>query len=234
MNTDEVLFNIMINNDINLIKNICITSKNALHLCSDIYFWQKKFEHDNLPIMSKILPKYVSEWIIEYNCVFKSHTESRHIVIVNNIESTRLLDQTDGVILLSLPRGVNPRHLLPEKYGNLLVRVVIYARDNNMIPFTQYIKLIRINNNYKFTYYLRESIGVRLVKSPDIDCTDEDIINILIQISYHNKFYNDSSYINITDSEKIPFTGNFLYDNDNKTIVDKRISILDTLKFKGL
>ncbi len=229
----EILFNILINNDINIVKSVCMINKNALRLCQDQYFWHEKFKYHHLLIMSKVLPQSVNDWLKEYKWVSDAYDEARTIINVNKVESSRQIDKTDGIIKLSIPNGFNPCDILDEKYWRSIISVAIYAGDHDMIPFIQYITLKRINNDYQFEYHIKEIMGIRCVKCPEIDLTNDEILNIIIQVLYHN---HTLPYINITDWSNIPFTKDKLYINhyQYKTMIDKRIAILDTLKILNI
>lgn len=45
------MFNILIKSDINTITKLYQESDVVVKICNDKYFWEKKFEHDNLAIL---------------------------------------------------------------------------------------------------------------------------------------------------------------------------------------
>ncbi len=224
---DEIIFNILINMD--NIKNISQITKNIYTICNSVYFWQEKFKKNNLLIMTKEFPVSINNWIKEYQYVSHAYREANHIYTINNIEATRKDDQTKGEIILTIPRSINPRLILPE-YTHAFVHAVLAAKD--LIPFNQHITLTRIEDrHYQFQYIIKSSIhnlGKMCVSSQFVDCTKKDIINILIHVLYYNYI---SKYINIRDSEQIPFTEDLLYSYYVNKIANKRIGILDTLKY---
>lgn len=225
---DEILFNIVINSD--NIKNISQINKNTFNICNSIYFWQEKFKHDNLLILSKESPNSINHWMKEYQYVFNAYREAGNIYTINNIEATRKIDQTNGEILLTIPRSINPRLILPE-YTAYFVHASLVAKD--LIPFNHHIALTRIEDcHYQFQYIIKSSVhqlGIMTVTSQKINCTKKDIIGILIHALYYNY---GSKYINIWDSEQYPFTEDHLYTLYYiSKIVNKRIGILDTLNY---
>ena len=219
---DEILFNILINSD--NIENISQINKNIYTICNSVYFWQEKFKHDNLLILTKESPTSINNWMKEYQYVFNAYREADHIYTINNIEATRKIDQTNGEIILTMPRSINPRLILPE-YTAYFVHTSLAAKD--LIPFNHHITLTRIDNHhYQFQYIIKSYLGI--MTSQKINCTKKDIIDILIHVLYHNNY---SQYIHIWDSEKQPFTEDLLFLYDLNKIANKRIGILDTLNY---
>src|SRR5258708_7374227 len=47
----DALYNILLHSDLNTIKNICETDKQANKICNDKYFWKNKITYDNLLIV---------------------------------------------------------------------------------------------------------------------------------------------------------------------------------------
>lgn len=229
---NDVLFNILLNSDMDTIKNLCI-NKNALMICNDSYFWQEKFNIYHIPIMSKTLPTTMNEWIKEYEKVSNAHKEAINIYAINNIEAIRPLNTTDGMINISITTKINPRLILDERFGNWIVTVVLLAKNNNMIPFNQSIELKRITNDkYTFKYILKSRIDRRITTMNEIDCTKEEIIKMLIQLLYHN---TTQTPITINDGHDIPFTefelNKFNMYNHTNIRGNKRLAIIDTINY---
>ena len=216
--SDEILFNILLNSD--NIEHISQINKNTFNICNSVYFWQEKFKHDNLLILTKESPTSINKWIKEYQYVFNAYRQAHHIYTINNIEATRKIDQTTGEIILNIP----PRFVL-SKYTNEFVHTTLAAKD--LIPFNHHITLIRVDDcHYQFQYIIKSYLGI--MTSQKINCTKKEIIDILIHVLYHNY---GSKYINIWDREQTPYTEDLLFLYDLNKIANKRIGILDTLNY---
>ena len=57
-------FELLLQSDIDTIENICMSNKEIGKTCKDKYFWEQKFEYDNLPILT--MQNTQSGWIKEY------------------------------------------------------------------------------------------------------------------------------------------------------------------------
>jgi hypothetical protein len=65
MNKDTWL-NVLLQSDMDSLKTSCSLNKTTNNLCHSDYFWEMKFEHDNLPLIMSKYPIMVNEWIKEY------------------------------------------------------------------------------------------------------------------------------------------------------------------------
>jgi hypothetical protein len=69
---DEVLYNIMLNSDINEIVNICNTDRNAAKLCKNSEFWKNKIIIDKLPLFDIDSKQSLSSYVRRLNVVNKT------------------------------------------------------------------------------------------------------------------------------------------------------------------
>lgn len=93
---DVILYNFLLNTDIDDIKNLLLLNKQFYNLCQDVYFWKEKFKNDNLTIL-QYAPSGSKKWIDEYENVHLAKYYIDFVLLVNHIESTRD-NNNDGII----------------------------------------------------------------------------------------------------------------------------------------
>ena len=176
-----------------------------------------------MPILSDILPQTLNVWINEYNLISDAQRKSSNILLLNNIERTRISDFIDGKIIIILQKG--------------------YTRLKEFIGISNYndfhfINLEYVNDNlYKMTVSFRSTLkGQKYLISTEHRNYDE-IIDLLTKILYYESYGKVSV---ILDSNSISFILTselidrirqraFNLYNDNINIILKRLAIWDTL-----
>ena len=63
----ETDMQIMIRLDIESLEKFCFISQDAYNICNNPYFWQLKFEYDQLPILEQ--QNSLTGWIDYYNVI---------------------------------------------------------------------------------------------------------------------------------------------------------------------
>jgi hypothetical protein len=66
---DDILYEIMLNASIDVMKPLCLSSHSLYNICQDNDFWQKKLTYHSLPPLYKS-PTTMDEWIKEYTKLF--------------------------------------------------------------------------------------------------------------------------------------------------------------------
>jgi hypothetical protein len=157
--TNDELFHLMLYSDIQTLTNICL-SKN-INYCHDSYFWKLKFGHDELPILTSILPTTLEGWRKEYIKV--ENAADKAFDILNQVKNGEIvLDYNDELM--------NFRKILPVK-----LRSSIYNFTPKYQSFNKIIIKYDLTNNIYYVY----------VRDTNIIITTDDLYDILTIIFYH-------------------------------------------------
>lgn len=222
MAEDDVYFNILLNSQIDTLRNLCLTQKNTALHCNNNYFWIKKFEHDNLPLLSD--QNSISGWINEYKKVVNIQHKAANLLLVNDIERTRQYLSTNGTISISLDKEYDDylNNILPP---NLLKQLPYFSTPDS---FT-FIVLIPITNGYTMAYYI-QPLGNEDHEVFAINSSYNEILNVIIKFLYYAP---DIEILDELSNDFFPTTNDGLYygDEETKAMLYKRDAIWDTLKY---
>lgn len=108
MNQDN-LFHLMLHSDIDTVVSICITHR--IDYCNDAFFWEKKFDIDNLPILTTQLPTTLKEWRREYIRV-----ETASLLALDLLQ----LPKTQSIIFNYSSNQFNFKDILPFQLRSLM------------------------------------------------------------------------------------------------------------------
>ena len=102
MDVDEVLFNFMLNSNIQDIKKLCLTNKKANNICRNSYFWETKLIKDNL-----FLSNDMEKSMRAYDKLYKLRLLDLAATILNETEIiTFNFSKNDDILYLLPPRLV--------------------------------------------------------------------------------------------------------------------------------
>lgn len=113
---DEIVFNYLINLSVDDLKEQCFRNKKWLNICTNTFFWESKFEHDDLPYLVIEPPKTIGEWISEYQRTANAVDTTNKILYIFKHESQNDKNLSMIILLMSL---------LPQKLLNADIDNVI-------------------------------------------------------------------------------------------------------------
>lgn len=128
---EDVMYQILLNSDINSIKNYCISKKN-IALCNNKNLWKIIFERDQLPLY-KMHDNY-KDWIDEYNKIYHIKLEVQQIIKLMIINLDRYRTPSFEIKIKFLGEFI---------YDNISYNNVItinYKNDMFIIPYYSVIK----------------------------------------------------------------------------------------------
>jgi hypothetical protein len=238
---DVVIFNILLNSDIDTIYNMCQASEIADKICKDKHFWELKFEHDNLIILR--VREDIDGWWDEYNEVKDSTINTNDIIRISLIEKKRDIEinsffPNDGTIIIKFSDEYKYDYntwLLPKELTSL-VPEKLNRNCINILDFLYPIQIRFVPNNddtYKLTYEL-------FCEENEVSMDNlslKEMKNILIKSLYENisvmdkrnlrYLFNDrepydeqitnSKYFNMTKNSRLGMRDTFEYLRDNNT-----------------
>ena len=231
MLVEDNLKEVLINSDITTIKQLANVNKNLEICCNDSTFWENKFKHDNLPIINEKLNKF-SEWIKEYELIYKCKNDCINILLINRIESQQTYNQSNMIDIFYGYQDDSSEEDSDDNSNNSTTDI------NESIPYYMLekpdIKQIQIefvsDGAYKIWYH----------SDKNTDCIKglyDEVLNILIKMMYYS--YQDKN-IKITDNlwhKKFTFNKTIEYDDsveDCDLVLIQRQTIYDTLKIMNL
>lgn len=218
---EQVLFDILLNSDIETIKNLCIINKSSFSYCNDKHFWQCKFKYDKMTIFGKNIIT-CKEWINEYICVDKSMYNTKLIIDINKIEFIKGRYIAYAIYLDYYPfdNHIDVRDFLPTK---ALTKMYKFFKDHDVdfdVTIYSISFKLKINNKYEISYHLDDSF-YNECKMP---CEYDVLYSILTIFLYHyEKGMGNVKKFRVSDDCDLPF----LIADDNLThsrsITRKRI-----------
>ena len=182
----DIMFNILLNGNIDNLKILCQTNKIANQICNSDFFWMTKLSHDNIPVIYKKHPNNYIKWVEYYKCTRDTLLKIDNILnIVLNVES---LDST--IILCSMSSicdNYKILHLLPRSLYNQLTDIIKDIDDELSVHQDFKIKILD-DNTYEisctvFLYDRDVDISGDDITLTTI-CNKKDIIYSLTKILY--------------------------------------------------
>ena len=228
---NAIIYNILLNQDIKDIKNICLISKHSMKIGTDKHFWKEKFAYDNIGLLQHVnLPVTLIDWINEYKICKKSIYDAKFILMVNHIELTRNRP-SNGEIVIKFVNTTFDELIwlyLPKK---LLINTTPTTVINNIS-----LTILQLDKDYQIKlkqYWMMNNIYNECIMEKD------DVVKLLTKIvySYHKnmvfKIYSgliwedigfldlDYDYINVT----------YKIASFARDVALQRLGIRDTLLF---
>ena len=161
MNQDN-LFHLMIESDIDTVRSICLTQH--ISYCNDPHFWKLKFDHDNLPIVTKELPATLNQWRKEYIRV--ETAADLAVEVLEKLQHKRLI-----IVFTYNDKQFNFKEILP------------FSLRSAMHYYTkQYQSFNKLAIEYQGNKY---GVAFYKDKSAHFTINFEDIYNVLTIIFYH-------------------------------------------------
>lgn len=195
------------------LKNFFLVNKTALSLVNDKHFWQKKFKIDDLPSDNYLL--------IEYKKLIEYKRRVKLVLLINDIESSRKTDQTDGYLTIKFIHKItNIIPFLPEQ-----LRESITELEKKMDVFDGEIIMSRYLEQYRLSFLLGYSDF-----EGEVICGKDEIIKLLTMILYYNYQIENEIGENrclIFNTRTLPYH----YNTDQRKFFHKRIAILETLEY---
>lgn len=91
---DDIIYNLLLNSDINSIQVLCKTNQYAHQLCHSEQFWKSKYLHDQFLMIDEPI-----EWKHKYMLMTKIIKDVHYILQIN--KSSQQLKLSDGEIVLN-------------------------------------------------------------------------------------------------------------------------------------
>jgi len=212
--SSDVYYNILLNSSLDILKNLCLVNPNAIQHCNNTHFWIDKFNQDRLPLLISPYPTTLSGWIAEYEKVTQIKHIAADILLINEIEMTRDIDQLDGIISVTIfDKYVNVLpNILPSELSDLYLKDYPASLEFQLLPQGNYVIIL----------------DQELITAAKINSDYNEVLNTLTKFLYYDPD------IKIIDDQgryfKIPPNIEIYYD-DSKRILYKRLAIWDTIKF---
>jgi len=203
-----------------------VTDKVAL-LASDAPFWEMKFEYDHLPFLTTDFNKSFLEWIDEYVLIENIVNDADEILKIHAIEAVRRFDLLN-LIMFSLVSD-NIAYLLFDKPSVDNFNTQEYNINNILIELQE-----ENNSDEKYKVILEGIVVDTDYRDVIIGhCPWQIVFEMLIQSMYMKPG------IEILDQFSLLFLEDFdrnlgLFDENEKTIINKRFGIRDCLYHSNL
>lgn len=209
---EDVLLVTILNSNIDELKYQCLSNKQALGYCQSNDFWINKFKHDKLPLFTT--HNTINQWIDEYKLMQKYKYQAQDILMINKIESERLID-TLNVIVIAFTISTYP---LIKNYFD-----VDDYQDNHIYG----IMILNHIDHYEMIYHFID-IDTDEVTGIKKSTNYNEILNLIISVLYIDP------NAEILDALSYPFiitTDTINWEDDAQRIGYKRLGIRDTLVY---
>ena len=196
--TDFIVFNVLLNSDIDTIYKMYNESDAAKEICNDKYFWERKFENDKLILIN--YKTNIDSWINEYKKVYNATIDIDDIIKISIIEKERdknidILNPNDGTIIMKFPDDYPSGYhvwFLPQELISKDVEKLNELKSSGEIH-PMYIKFIPCeNDSYKLIYRFRHEKDIYEV--PVDILTLKEIKDIMIKSIYDSLVAVDNMY----------------------------------------
>lgn len=216
----DILYCILMECNIQTIKNLCYIDKNNYYLCDEVtfkHFWVNKFSKDKVILMKDEIPKNWSRWITNYryNWMFGRIKGAKKIT--NELTELKIYydDRKTAVNILKLS--------ILNHYGRKYNNIYIDMYQNNRFKFIYLVFLDMMTQPPQFDIYhttrlkfsknkyyiiLMGSERQLLINEEQIDIDNEDIIDrdiwietdyVQFEILFTLLLYNNTEYKDIRD-----------------------------------
>ena len=95
LENENIMFNTLLNCDINTLINLCSISLFPCKICQDKFFWYEEFKHDKMKLLNE--QYIISDWIKEYNKVRQCMIDADDIINIS-LSNT----QFNKIVLLNI------------------------------------------------------------------------------------------------------------------------------------
>ncbi|HSW76523.1 MAG TPA: hypothetical protein VLG50_05735 [Candidatus Saccharimonadales bacterium] len=177
----DIQFNLLLNTSITNIDDVCMMNKQAYQLCHDPYFWIKKFEYDQLPILFHIgKNEPLSYWIVQYQ-------EIEHVV-----------KKTNTILYLFARDKHHELSAFLHYYHKDILLSMLYLSDDdyffiqNSMPDDEdhadriVTMIINLHNNQYVLKYEMVNINNGSDQSIDIIIDDDIFYTLVLLLLYHD------------------------------------------------
>lgn len=193
---EDILFNILLQSNINNIKNYCLLSTISKNICNDKNFWLTKFKIDNIPILYDIIPSTLSQWIKEYTKVLYTQNLSKGLIkvlqeefLIEQTVTVKIIFDTNDDIINLLPNHLTNKIINNKNYNNInreeqVIKIGIddYDLKDTFLYYTLYDVFANqlINKSIMLPYkQLSDLLFKILYYYPDIDIRDKNNYSFL-------------------------------------------------------
>lgn len=184
MNIDDTLFyNILLHMDADTISDLCLANTTSLHVCDSLYFWENKFNHDQLPIL--IQPTTLNQWLSEYKKISLIKKE------VDNLLTVLSLLNVKNITIPITVSTKNPKTLMMLKN---VFTTQMEEMDQQLLQLGQDIK---IKDNFSYLYKVhinlanfiitvgQVNLGGNFQISRSLSVTEPQLKLILVKMIYY-------------------------------------------------
>jgi hypothetical protein len=186
--SNELIFNVLLNLDINALTIYFGTHKEAQSICNDSYFWKQKFQHDHLPLYEN--QNECNLWINQYKNTINSYKLAQGLVDLIKMEHDEYPNENIEVNF-DLPsiKVVNTYIILPSQLKDTIIsdNVEKYIKDTDKVwlSFTFYERCEqeeceKYHNNIQFQVIRNDEI----IYDPWIESSIDEIERIWCKIFY--------------------------------------------------
>lgn len=207
----DMIREILLRSNIDQLSNLCLTNKNNEHICQSESFWQEKLKYDGLPSIEfidhsfdELKETYYTEsdiitWFNIYKDLKEAQDEAKLILLINEIEKTRLNNQTLGMFIVQKISGNKDPYYIPKSLQQDL-------EEKLKIQIDDYYKLEfhLLNNEYKLVYVYAPPVHTMPKTTSSTTLTMNETLDILTlilfpgfrdEIDIHDDDFGDFRYL---------------------------------------
>ena len=196
---NDILYNIMLQADVNTLRELCSTNKKTNIYCNDLLFWKTKLQNEGL---LEYDTKIELTPIDKYQYILMAKKSMEDTLIINKIEKFRQSNNTVGTIVLFANGEYTSFTQLPLPLS-LIKNLESQLEDiNNDIGILYFYITLRRDGRYDLRCTIRDNITEEEYRA-GIITDDETIKKILYKFIFD--YYTGHSSMEITDENQRPF-----------------------------
>ena len=205
---DDILYNIMLQADLNTLRELCSTNKTATKISTDVLFWYTKYQNEGLSTYDYIT-KIKLQPIDKYQLILKAKKQSEDILIMNKIEKYRTDYNTNGIIMLYINYEYTSLSQLGLSSGLIeKIQKQLKHPDIDIEIRTIHITL-KNKNTYDIELSIRDTVYYDTIY---ITITVDDISTKMLLYKFILDYQSGYSNMQISDTKMIDFIFDHKFD----------------------
>lgn len=207
----DMMREILLRSNIEQLSNLCLTNKYNEHICQSESFWQEKLKYDGLPSIEfidhpfeEVKETYFTEsdiitWFNIYKDLKEAQDEAKLILLINEIEKTRLNNQTNGMFIVQKISGNKDPYYIPKSLqDDIIEKLKIKIDDYYKLEFHL------LDNEYKLVYVYAPPVHTLPKTNSSTTLTMKETLDILTlilvtgfrdEIDIHDDDFGDFRYL---------------------------------------
>ena len=147
----DMMYNILLQADINIIRQLCQINKSTNEICNSEHFWLTKFKQDGLEGIVNFNDLETYSYLDLYQMSIDTQKDAFNILHINKIEKNRKDNKTEGIFKIKLEDRLPIKYWFPhiiEDYNEIIFELLDNEYDVKIMHDNDIIDLGKFSINY--------------------------------------------------------------------------------------